>query len=77
MGGVYNFCSPHHSLRVESEGPHKWVERTPAMAAGLTGHIWTMEELMRYQVPLPEWVTPKRRGRPPKQPQAPIESLAA
>jgi hypothetical protein len=23
-------------------------------------------ELLRYQVPLPPWVAPKRRGRPPR-----------
>jgi hypothetical protein len=32
---------------------------------------WTMRELVRYQVPLPAWVAPKRRGRPPKPAQAP------
>jgi hypothetical protein len=32
----------------------------------LTEHRWTRPELMRYQVPLPSWVAPKRRGRPPK-----------
>ena len=77
VGGVYNFSTPHHSLRVDSAGPRKWVERTPAMAAGLTDHVWTVEELLRYQVPLPEWVAPKRRGRPPKHFQQPTESLAA
>ena len=25
---------------------------TPAMAAGLTDHVWTMEELLSYRVPL-------------------------
>ncbi len=77
VGGVYNFCTPHHSLRVEGAGAHKWVERTPAMVAGLTYHVWTIEELMSYRVPLPEWVAPKRRGRPPKRPQIPVERLAA
>ncbi len=77
VGGVYNFCTPHHSLRVEGAGPHKWVERTPAMAAGLTDHVWTMEELLSYQVPLPEWIAPKRRGRPPSHPQPLAEPLAA
>jgi hypothetical protein len=45
------------------------LERTPAMAAGLTDHPWTMEELLRYQVPPARWVAPpppKRRGRPPE-----------
>jgi hypothetical protein len=29
----------------------KWTERTPAMAAGLTDHIWTMDELISFRVP--------------------------
>ncbi|MDP9379919.1 MAG: hypothetical protein M3Q29_07175 [Chloroflexota bacterium] len=74
VGCCYNFCWPHHSLRRETPAgsEHKWLERTPAMAAGLTNHIWSIEELLRYQVPLPEWVPPKRRGRPPKQTQKPL-----
>jgi hypothetical protein len=31
----YNFCRAHSSLRV-----------TPAMAAGVTGHVWELEELV-------------------------------
>lgn len=41
------------------------------MAAGLTEHIWTVEELLRYRVPLPVWVAPKKKRRrrlPKKQP---------
>jgi len=34
--GVYNFCKVHGSLDWE----------TPAMAAGITDHPWTMEELV-------------------------------
>jgi transposase-like protein len=70
LGGcAYNFCWLHESLRLQAPvGAYwKWQERTPAMAAGLTNHRWTMHELLRYQVPLPPWVAPKRRGRPPKQ----------
>ncbi len=79
VGGNYNLCTPHHSLRVETdpERERKWVERTPAMAAGLTDHVWTVEELMLYQLPLPQWVAPKPRGRPPKQLQAPALRPAA
>lgn len=77
VGVNYNFCTPHHSLRVEADGPRKWQERTPAMAAGLTEHVWTLEELMRYRLPLPQWVAQKRRGRPPKQLHQPAERLAA
>jgi hypothetical protein len=57
--------------------PWKWQERTPAMAAGLTNHRWTMLELMRYQVPLAAWVAPKRRGRPPKRALQPAMTVAA
>ena len=55
----------------------KWQERTSAMAAGLTDHRWTMRELLSYQVPLPVWVVPKRRGRPPKQALSPAAAGAA
>ena len=69
LGGcAYNWCWPHASLRLLAPPGtgRKWQVRTPAMAAGLTDHPWTMHELLRYQVPLPLWVPPKRRGRPPK-----------
>jgi transposase-like protein len=68
VGCAYNFCWPHASLRrlAPAATGRKWQERTPAMAAGLTDHPWTMHELLSYQVPLPAWVPPKRRGRPPK-----------
>jgi hypothetical protein len=34
-----------------SGSPKKWQPVTPAMAAGLTDHVWTMEELLSYRVP--------------------------
>jgi len=79
VGCAYNFCWYHDSLRLSApEGAsRKWQERTPAMAAGLTDHRWTMLELLSYQVPLPAWVAPKRRGRPPKQAQQPTMVSAA
>ncbi len=49
---IYNFVKPHLSLRQRLRGNkykgRKWEERTPAMAAGLTDHIWTIEELLEY-----------------------------
>jgi IS1 family transposase len=52
---VFNFVRPHGALRVKPAEPaqhgRKWEKRTPAMAAGLTDHIWTFEELLRYRVP--------------------------
>ncbi len=79
VGCAYNFCWYHESLRQPApEGAsRKWQERTPAMAAGLTDHRWTMLELLSYQIPLPAWVAPKRRGRPPKQAQQPALAVAA
>jgi hypothetical protein len=48
MGTVYNFCTYHHSLRIELTLPHhrrRWLRRTPAIAAGITDHLWTVKEL--------------------------------
>ena len=78
VGCAYNFCWEHDSLRVAAEPGErlKWRSRTPAMAAGLTDHRWTMHELLSYPIPLPPWVAPKRRGRPPKRFQAPVAAPA-
>jgi transposase-like protein len=78
VGCADNFCWLHQSLRgaAPAGAPWKWQERTPAMAAGLTDHRWTMCERLRYQVPLPPWVAPKRRGRPPKRIEQPTIALA-
>ncbi len=44
----YNLVRPHKSLRVpvRNGSPQKWSPRTPAMAAKLTDHIWTVKELL-------------------------------
>jgi hypothetical protein len=39
----YNFCWPVRTLREGSRG-EGYRQRTPAMAAGLTDHIWTLKE---------------------------------
>ena len=68
VGTSYNLCWMHDSLRLEAPAgrDRTWCERTPAMAAGLTDHPWMLRDLLNYRVPLPAWVAPKRRGRPPK-----------
>jgi transposase-like protein/IS1 family transposase len=67
IGTVYNFCTDHQSLRlplyIGRSGRRHWVLRTPAMAAGITNHSWTMQELLMYRVPWPRWTSPMRRGR--------------
>lgn len=70
VGTAYNFCWPHDGLRqlAPDHAPRKWLDRTPAMTAGLTDHCWSLDELLHFQVPLPRWVPPKRRGRPPRRP---------
>ena len=67
-GTTYNFCQYHHSLRRLSwrEGARRWAEFTPAMASGLTDHLWSVGELLWYKVPPAPYIAPKKRGRPPK-----------
>lgn len=73
MGCVYNFCTPHHSLRLTIELPrsskrryrYRHIQRTPAMAASLTDHCWSVAELLTFKVPA-RYNPPKKRGRKPK-----------
>jgi hypothetical protein len=68
LGTVYNFCTFHKSLSVEIAVGYMTkykVKRTPAMAAGLTDHRWSIHELLHFKVPT-RFVRPKKRGRPPK-----------
>ena len=67
-GAAYNFCPEQASLRLPGLiGGHKYLGRSPALAAGLTDHCWTVEELLSYRVPLPRWEPPKKRGRPSRE----------
>jgi IS1 family transposase len=63
----YNFCLPHASLRrplPQPEATHgsgsatQWRPGTPAMAAGLTDHVWTLREVLLFRVP--PWPQPMR-----------------
>ncbi len=45
-----NFVRPHRSLRLQvpiGSAPNRWLLRTPAMVAGLSDHVWTLEELLK------------------------------
>lgn len=64
IGTVYNFCTPHCSLE---------AGQTPAMASGLTDHIWCVDEVLHAHLPPPPWRPPKHRGRRPKRLQALVE----
>jgi IS1 family transposase len=43
----YNFCWPVRTLRVKV-AERQYEQRTPAMAAGLTDHVWTIREWATY-----------------------------
>jgi transposase-like protein len=51
-GCVYNFCLEHRSLAVELwvvgryGERRRWIGKTPAMAAGLTDHRWSVGDLL-------------------------------
>ena len=56
----YNFVLPHASLRQPVPQPvpthgtgsaTQWQPQTPAMAAGLTDHVWSLREVLLYRVP--------------------------
>jgi hypothetical protein len=62
----YNFCLPHASLRQPllipeptngSGSAKRWRPCTPAMAAGVTDHVWTLKEVLLYRVP--PWPQPQ------------------
>ena len=57
----YHLVLPHASLREQLAVPEptrgsgsvrRWHASTPAMAAGLTDHIWSTTELLSYRVPV-------------------------
>jgi IS1 family transposase len=62
----HNFVLPHASLRQPlpiPEASHgsgsakRWRPCTPAMAAGLTDHVWSLKEVLVYRVP--PWPQPQ------------------
>jgi hypothetical protein len=48
----YHFVRIHESLRLPLAGKkRRYRQRTPAMALGLTDHVWTVSDLLHYPVP--------------------------
>lgn len=43
----YNFCWPVRTLRGKGRGG-RWQQRTPAMAAGLTDRVWSLNQWLAY-----------------------------
>ncbi len=85
---AYNYCGAHESLRLRAIGTgHRWVQRTPAMAAGLADRPYHLADLLRLPVPPLPLTAPRapRRGRPSlhghvvpfPSPTAPPERFAA
>jgi len=72
VGTAYNFVWPMRAcVYAPPDQAHGGRSAPPQVAAGLTDHPWTMDELLRYQVPPAPWVPPpqpKRRGRSPTAP---------
>jgi len=67
VGCTYNWCWPHHELSrriARASGRRGEVLITPAMAAGLTDHLWSVREVLTFRIAPPPYVAPKRRGRP-------------
>jgi transposase-like protein/IS1 family transposase len=71
IGTVYNFCTYHTSLSQTAAGVR--APRTPAMAAALTDHCWTVQELLSFHVPPLRWAPPTQRGRPSRALQRLVE----
>jgi hypothetical protein len=52
----YNFCWPVRTLRTRGDDG-RWRKRTPAMAAGLTDHVWSVAEWLRLPAVQRKWDT--------------------
>jgi len=70
VGTTYNWCVPHRELsrrEAKVQGLRGEILMTPAMASGLTDHIWSLSELLWYRRTPAALPPPKRgRGRPRK-----------
>ena len=50
--GYYHFVKTHLGLRQKVlDGIKKWRQRTPALVAKITDHVWSTRELLIYRVP--------------------------
>lgn len=70
IGCTYNLCWAHHELSKSIGKGGLGMPCTPAMASGLTDHLWSVFELLSYKVAPPPLPIPKPRGRPRTKPLA-------
>ena len=51
---VYNLTRPLKTLRIKAlpQTDRRWIPRSPAMAAGITNHVWSIREVLM-TIPLP------------------------
>ena len=69
IGCTYNFCFAHHEL---SKPPHLGYACTPAMAAGVTDHLWSIQEVLTYKIAPAPGSNPERSRRS----RTPVEAEA-
>jgi hypothetical protein len=50
--GVYNFCWAVETLTLIAQDDTR-IRRSPALAAGLTDHVWTLEEWVKFPAAIP------------------------
>jgi hypothetical protein len=49
----HTFHRAHQALRLlGGDGVHRYHQRSPAMALGLTDHLWSFQELLTSRVPI-------------------------
>jgi len=64
IGCTYNLCFAHQKL---SKAEHLGYACSPAMAAEITDHLWTTQEVLTYKIAPVPWVKPERFRRSPKE----------
>jgi transposase-like protein/IS1 family transposase len=64
IGSTYNFCIVHQELSKALDLGGWGFPCTPAMASGITDHVWSVKELLTYKVIPPPLPIPKKKGRP-------------
>lgn len=64
-GGSNPFANHNHSELSKSKTKGGYgFSCSPAMASGITDHVWSVKELLTYKVAPPPLPIPKKKGRP-------------